>query len=163
MKPVTPIFRIDLANWMKPSMPNRRPRPFMMSSLLKSGFSFSGVSMKPVWATLAITPPIDDTSMTSTSGGNAAMVARFMTIIAPPLDRSVVPAWAMNGTRAEARSRVIQLPAIRITETAPASEASCGMSADLTTSPLARASDSFLADGSSVFDSGSVSSAMARS
>jgi hypothetical protein len=46
------------------------------------------------------------------------------------------------------------------TDTAPANEANWGMSADLTTSPLARASDSRFADGSSVFDSGSVSSAM---
>jgi hypothetical protein len=65
--------------------------------LLKSGFNLSGVSRKPDWAMWAIAPAKAETSITRIRGGRAAMVACFITTMAPALDKSIVPAWAMNG------------------------------------------------------------------
>ncbi len=57
-------------------------------------------------------------------------------------------------------SRASQPPATAMTEKAPTRDISDETSGVLMTSPRLRASASFLADGSSVFDAASLSSAM---
>ena len=160
--PITIALSSDLKKLTMESRPNTRLKPAIGDSLDMSGLILSGAHRKPVWMKLPAMPARAAENMTAAITGKIAANTWRATSRAPSFCRVNWSGWAMNGVRLVIRVWAMPPPASSTTPDAAASEAQCGRSMLLATSPLRCASSSRLDVGSSVFESGSAPSAMSQ-